>query len=101
MGEGGRKRRMEEGVNSSMIYLIFCKNFCKCHNVPLPSTIKKIKIKNKSTCTPHKKKQTTKQTSTAEKKKKALGLYASEATRSHPLRRSSASSVREAESSIR
>jgi hypothetical protein len=22
------------GVNSSMIYLIYCKNFCKCHNVP-------------------------------------------------------------------
>jgi hypothetical protein len=25
---------MVEGVNSSMIYLIYCKNFCKCHNVP-------------------------------------------------------------------
>jgi hypothetical protein len=23
-----------EWVNSSMIYLIYCKNFCKCHNVP-------------------------------------------------------------------
>jgi hypothetical protein len=22
------------GVNSSMINLIYCKNFCKCHNVP-------------------------------------------------------------------
>jgi hypothetical protein len=22
-----------EGVDSSMIYLIYCKNFCKCHNV--------------------------------------------------------------------
>jgi hypothetical protein len=33
-------------VNSSMIYLIYCKNFCKCHNVPLPSTtIKKGKKK--------------------------------------------------------
>jgi hypothetical protein len=21
-----------------MIYLIYCKNFCKCHNVPPPST---------------------------------------------------------------
>jgi hypothetical protein len=34
------KEKME-GVNSSMIYLIYCKNVCKCHNVPLPSTIKK------------------------------------------------------------
>jgi hypothetical protein len=24
-----------------MIYLINCKNLCKCYNVPLPSTIKK------------------------------------------------------------
>jgi hypothetical protein len=24
------------GVNSSMIYLIHCKNFCKCHNVNAP-----------------------------------------------------------------
>jgi hypothetical protein len=32
-----------EGINSSMIYLIYCKNFCKCHNVPpLSTTIKKI-----------------------------------------------------------
>jgi hypothetical protein len=29
---------MVEGVNSSMIHLIHCKNFCKCHSVPLPST---------------------------------------------------------------
>jgi hypothetical protein len=28
-------------VNSSMIYLIYCKNFCKCHNVPPPSTTMK------------------------------------------------------------
>jgi hypothetical protein len=27
-------------VNSTMIYLIYSKNFCKCHNVPPPSTIK-------------------------------------------------------------
>jgi hypothetical protein len=27
---------MMEGVNSSIIYLIHCKNLCKCHNVPLP-----------------------------------------------------------------
>jgi hypothetical protein len=32
MGGGG-------GVNSSMIYLIHCKNFCKYHNAPPPSTI--------------------------------------------------------------
>jgi hypothetical protein len=32
---------MEE-VNPSMIHLIHCKNFCKCHNVPPPGkTIKK------------------------------------------------------------
>jgi hypothetical protein len=28
-GEGG-------GRNSRMIYLIHCKNFCKCHSVPYP-----------------------------------------------------------------
>jgi galactitol-specific phosphotransferase system IIB component len=27
-----------EGVNSSMVYFIYCKNFCKYHNVPPPST---------------------------------------------------------------
>jgi hypothetical protein len=27
-----------EGVNSSMIHLIYHKNFCECHNVPPPST---------------------------------------------------------------
>jgi predicted ATP-dependent endonuclease of OLD family len=35
---------MVEGVNSSVIYLIYCNNFCKCHNVPLPSTTIKNKI---------------------------------------------------------
>jgi hypothetical protein len=35
------------GVNSIMIYLIHCKNSCKCHNVPLPSTIKKNEKINK------------------------------------------------------
>jgi hypothetical protein len=30
---------MVERVNSSIIYLIYCRNFCKCHNVPPPSTI--------------------------------------------------------------
>jgi hypothetical protein len=34
------------GVSSSMIYLIYYKNFCKCHNVPLLSTIKYINGKN-------------------------------------------------------
>jgi hypothetical protein len=40
--EGGIK---ENGrVNSSMIYLIYYKKFCKCHNVCPPSTtIKKFK----------------------------------------------------------
>jgi hypothetical protein len=28
-----------EGVNSSVIYLIHCKNFCKCDNVPPTNTI--------------------------------------------------------------
>jgi hypothetical protein len=36
---------MVEGVNSSMIPLIYWKNFCKCHNVPPPRiTIKKGKM---------------------------------------------------------
>jgi hypothetical protein len=43
---GGWWKRAVEGVNSSMIYLIHCKNLCKCCNVPLPSTT--IKIRNKS-----------------------------------------------------
>jgi hypothetical protein len=34
-------------MTSSMIYLIYCKNMCKCHNVPTYSTtIKKEKKKN-------------------------------------------------------
>jgi hypothetical protein len=36
---------MVEGVNSSIVYLIYCKNFCKCHNVPPPSTTIKKKEK--------------------------------------------------------
>jgi hypothetical protein len=45
-GEEGIKKS-GRGVNSSMIYLIDCKNFCKCHNVPPPSTIKIIlKVRN-------------------------------------------------------
>jgi hypothetical protein len=41
---------MVEGVNSSMTYLIYCKKFCKCHNVLPPSTtIKKfLKILKKT-----------------------------------------------------
>jgi hypothetical protein len=36
------QRRMIKGMNSSMMYLIYCKNFCKCHNVsPSSTTIKK------------------------------------------------------------
>jgi hypothetical protein len=36
---------MTEGVNSSMIYMIYYKNFCKCHNVPPPSILKKEVLK--------------------------------------------------------
>jgi hypothetical protein len=42
---GERERIIIEGVNSNMIY---CKNFCKCHNVHPPSTTKINKIKNNS-----------------------------------------------------
>jgi hypothetical protein len=38
MRERGLKE-MVDRVKSSMIYLIYCKNFCKCHNVPLLSII--------------------------------------------------------------
>jgi hypothetical protein len=38
----GDKGKWWRGVNSTMIYLIHCKNFCKCHNVlPPRTTIKK------------------------------------------------------------
>jgi hypothetical protein len=39
-GVEGREEKGEwwRGVNSSVMYLIYCKNLCKCHNVPLPST---------------------------------------------------------------
>jgi hypothetical protein len=36
---------MVKGMNSNIIYLINCKNFCKCHNVSPLSTIIQIKIK--------------------------------------------------------
>jgi hypothetical protein len=35
---------MVEGVNLTMIYLIYYKNFCKWHSVPPPSTTIKIKF---------------------------------------------------------
>jgi hypothetical protein len=44
--EGGEIKDNGGGVNSSIIYLIYCKNFCKCHNVPPPSTTIKINTKN-------------------------------------------------------
>jgi hypothetical protein len=37
---------MVEGVNSGMIYLIYCKNFYKWHNVPPSGTT----IKKKKKC---------------------------------------------------
>jgi hypothetical protein len=40
---GGGIKESGRGVNSSMICLIYCKNFCKFHNVPSPNTM----IKNK------------------------------------------------------
>jgi hypothetical protein len=36
-GEGGMGER-SGGGNSSIIYLILCKNLCKFYNVPAPST---------------------------------------------------------------
>jgi hypothetical protein len=42
--EVGIKESIEK-VKSSMIYLMYCKNFCKCHDVPSLSTIKKKKEK--------------------------------------------------------
>jgi hypothetical protein len=37
-GIGGGGRRAVEGMNSSMIYLIHCKNLCKCHTIqPSPA----------------------------------------------------------------
>jgi hypothetical protein len=39
-------RRVVEGENSSMIYLILCKNFCKWDNAPTPTTRIKIQIQS-------------------------------------------------------
>jgi hypothetical protein len=41
MGDGGEKG------NSSMIYLVYCKNLFKCYNVPTPSTTIKEKLEKK------------------------------------------------------
>jgi hypothetical protein len=35
---GGGVQESDGGGNSSMTYLIHCKNLCKCHNIPPPST---------------------------------------------------------------
>jgi hypothetical protein len=42
--EGEGEKENGGSVNSSIIYLIYCKNSCKCHNVTPPSRtiIKKI-----------------------------------------------------------
>jgi hypothetical protein len=40
MGTGEIKEH-DGGVNSTMVHLIYCKNFCKCHNAP-PANKKKI-----------------------------------------------------------
>jgi hypothetical protein len=39
--EWGKIKENDGGVNSSMIYLICCKNSCKCHNVPPAQQFKK------------------------------------------------------------
>jgi hypothetical protein len=47
MGEGYIKRRMMEGVNSSMIHLTYCKNVSKCHTyLQHDKKFKKKKIRN-------------------------------------------------------
>jgi hypothetical protein len=38
IGRRGDKGEKLGGVNPSMIYMIPCKNLCKCHKVPPPST---------------------------------------------------------------
>jgi hypothetical protein len=39
--KGGQRRMVEGVVNSSPVYLLHCKNFCKYHNIPPPSTTMK------------------------------------------------------------
>jgi hypothetical protein len=36
--EGGGMNKNGGGGEFKYIYLIYCKNFYKCHNVPLPTT---------------------------------------------------------------
>jgi hypothetical protein len=43
---GGVIKENDGGGISSMIYLIYYKNFCICHNIPLPGTIKKGPVVN-------------------------------------------------------
>jgi hypothetical protein len=38
-GEGMKESSGVEGVDSSMMHLIHCKNFYKCYNAVSPSTI--------------------------------------------------------------
>jgi hypothetical protein len=47
-GRGKGWRRAVEGVNSTIMYLICCKNFCKYHNVP-PAQLKKKTYNEKNT----------------------------------------------------
>jgi hypothetical protein len=44
---GGVEKHNDGGYNSSTIYLIYCKNNCKCHNI-LPHRTEKLKIKLKT-----------------------------------------------------
>jgi hypothetical protein len=43
LGEGRRKKN-GGGVNSTVIHLIYCKNFCKCHNIPQAQSKKKVGV---------------------------------------------------------
>jgi hypothetical protein len=44
MGGGGDDKEVGGGANSIIIYLIYCNNFCECHNVPPTNiTVKKKK----------------------------------------------------------
>jgi hypothetical protein len=46
-GMGGGCKGEQGRVNSSIIHLIHCKNFCKCHSVPPLNTIKNIDRRQK------------------------------------------------------
>jgi hypothetical protein len=41
--KGGGIKESSGGVNSSMIYSVYTKNLCNCHNVPPPSTTIKVR----------------------------------------------------------